>query len=139
MPCHGDAGQGLTDEWREVWVEDHQNCWAKGCHGGRVDDEGFPLPQTIPAVIGPEANMAQQATSTELIAYLEQTHPPQRPGKLEKQEYEEVTAFLWHENQRDIAGGQPVPAVIIAGSLLLAALVLWLLYRVRRARNRHEA
>ena len=58
MPCHGDAGQGLTEEWRNVWVEDHRNCWAKGCHGGRLEDEGSPLPRTIPAVMGPEAMQA---------------------------------------------------------------------------------
>ena len=55
----------------QVWVEDHQNCWGKGCHGGRADDEGFPIPKTIPAVIGPEANMSQHATTAEFIAYLD--------------------------------------------------------------------
>jgi hypothetical protein len=142
MPCHGDVGQGLTDEWRNVWVEDHRNCWAKGCHGGRVEDEGYPLPKTIPAVIGPKAGMARQATFTELTVYLEQTHPPQRPGKLEKQEYEQVTAFLWHENQRDTAPVSPLPVAIIVGGLGIVVsvlLFLLLLYRTRRMRNRHEA
>jgi hypothetical protein len=27
MACHGDRGQGLTNEWRAVYGED-QNCWA---------------------------------------------------------------------------------------------------------------
>lgn len=135
MPCHGDVGQGLTDEWRNVWVEDHRNCWAKGCHGGRLEDEGFPLPKTIPAVIGPAATLAHQATSDELLAYLQQTHPPQRPGKLEKVEYEEVTAFLWHENQRDEIAISPAPAVIAAGCLTVVAVSLLLLYRARRRRR----
>jgi mono/diheme cytochrome c family protein len=141
MPCHGDVGQGLTDEWRDVWVEDHRNCWGKGCHGGRADDDGFPIPKTIPAVIGPDADLAKHATVAEFTAYLERTHPPQRPGKLEKQEYEEVTAFLWHENQREPATAtvQAVPIVIAVGGLLLAAIVLWLLCRTLRMRNRHEA
>jgi hypothetical protein len=142
MPCHGDVGQGLTDEWRNVWVEDHQNCWGKGCHGGRADDEGFPLPKTIPAVIGPDASMMQHTTSAKLIAYLEQTHPPQRPGELEKQEYEQVTAFLWHANQRDTTPVSPLPVTIMVGGLGIVVsvlLFLLLLYRTRRMRNRHEA
>ena len=139
MPCHGDVGQGLTDEWRRVWVEDHQNCWGKGCHGGHADDEGFPIPKTIPAVIGPEAGMAQHATTAEFITYLEQTHPPQRPGDLEKREYQQVTTFLWHENQRDAATVSPVPVMLVAGGALLAVIALLLLYRRRRMRNRNEA
>jgi hypothetical protein len=139
MPCHGDVGQGLTDEWRQVWVDDHQNCWGKGCHGGRADDEGFPIPKTIPAVIGPEAGLAQHATAAEFIAYLEQTHPPQRPGKLEKLEYQQVTAFLWHENQRDATTVSPVPVMLVAGGALVAAITFLLLYRRRRMRNRNEA
>jgi hypothetical protein len=140
MPCHGDVGQGLTDEWRAVWVDDHQNCWAKGCHGGRVEDEGFPLPRTIPAVIGSEAQMAQHVTETELVSYLEETHPPQRPGKLEEQEYEEVTAFLWHENGRDTvaASDQLASGWLVAGGAVAALGILGLVYRARRMRNRHE-
>ncbi|HTP07535.1 MAG TPA: c-type cytochrome [Anaerolineae bacterium] len=139
MPCHGDVGQGLTDEWRAAWVEDHQNCWAKGCHGGHAYDEGYPLPRTIPAVIGPTANMAQHATLTELLAYLEQTHPPQRPGKLQIEEYEQVAAYLWQANHRDTSGVQSVPVVPVVGGLLLAVVVILLLYRMRRMRNRNEA
>jgi hypothetical protein len=134
MPCHGDVGQGLTDEWRKVWVDDHRNCWAKGCHGGRSEDEGFPLPQTIPAVMGPEANPMQYASSDELQAYLLQTHPPQRPGALDKVEYEEVTAYLWHENRRDEVSRPSVVGVIVAGGFALAAVSLVLLHRARRAR-----
>jgi hypothetical protein len=136
MPCHGDVGQGLTDEWRDVWVEDHRNCWGKGCHGGRVDDEGFPIPRTIPAVIGPEAGMMQRVTFAALTTYLQQTHPPQRPGELDAQEYEQVTAFLWHENQREPAAMSPVPVVIVVGGLGVTAIAFLLLYRARRVRNR---
>jgi cytochrome c len=135
MPCHGDVGQGLTDEWRNVWVEDHRNCWAKGCHGGRLEDEGFPLPRTIPAVITPTAALTHQTTFDELLAYLQQTHPPQRPGKLETTEYEEVAAFLWHENQRDEITGSPAAVIIVAGGLTVMAVSLLLFYRSRRVRH----
>ena len=129
-----DCRQGLTEEWRNVWVEDHRNCWAKGCHGGRLEDEGFPLPKTIPAVIAPEANSRQFASFDELQAYLVRTHPPQQPGALDRAEYEEVTAYLWHENRRDEAAVPVVAGAIVAGVLALAALLLAFIFLVRRAR-----
>src|SRR4030065_637897 len=68
MPCHGDRGQGLTDEWRQVWVEDHQNCWGRGCHAGRLGDEGFPLPRVIPGVIGGAQGLNEFSRATALEA-----------------------------------------------------------------------
>ena len=100
MPCHGDVGQGLTDEWRNVWEEDHRNCWASGCHGGRAGDEGFPVPHTIPAVIGAPPILGNFHTSEELFEYLKQTHPPQRPGVLSDTDYHNVTALLWQDSGR---------------------------------------
>ena len=130
MPCHGDVGQGLTDEWRSTWVEDHQNCWGRGCHGGRVEDEGFPLPKTIPAVMGPTAALTHQHTFAELLAYLQQTHPPQRPGALQESEYEEVTTFVWYENHHDEVAVPPALIVIVAGVLALVAIGTVQYYRV---------
>lgn len=97
MPCHGDRGQGLTDEFREaVWVEDHQDCWASGCHGGRYKDEGFPIPRYIPGVL----NLAFFEDPEALFSYLQETHPPQRPGALLKEEYWAATAFLLNKSGR---------------------------------------
>ncbi len=96
MPCHGDQCQGLTDEFREIWVEDHQNCWASGCHGGRERDEGFPLPRQIPDVLGLESFQETE----DLFQYLQITHPPQRPGALSEAEYWSATAFLLYKSGR---------------------------------------
>ncbi|MEJ2266350.1 MAG: hypothetical protein P8X95_23135, partial [Anaerolineales bacterium] len=93
MPCHGDRGQGLTDEFRSLWVDDHQNCWGRGCHGGRQGDEGFPLPRTIPAVISSSGDLLPYATGDQLFEYLRTTHPPQHPGYLPEDEYWAITAF----------------------------------------------
>ena len=30
--CHGNRGQGLTDEWRAEWDPEDQNCWQSKCH-----------------------------------------------------------------------------------------------------------
>jgi mono/diheme cytochrome c family protein len=100
MPCHGDIGQGLTDEWREVWVDDHQNCWGRGCHSGDTIDEGFPIPKFVPAVMGPLPTLQKFSTENELYLYLSETHPPQRPGALETDEYWALTAFLFSESGR---------------------------------------
>jgi mono/diheme cytochrome c family protein len=96
-PCHGDRGQGLTDEWRSAWVEDHQDCWEGGCHGGRPRDEGFPIPRTVPPAYGQGTLAAHFADEGQLFDYLRTTHPPQRPGVLTEDEYRQLTAFLLQE------------------------------------------
>src|ERR1051325_452370 len=48
LPCHGDRGQGLTDEFREVYPPEDRNCWNSGCHGKRPYQNGFTLPTAIP-------------------------------------------------------------------------------------------
>ena len=128
MPCHGDRGQGLTDEWRQVWVEDHQNCWGRGCHAGRLGDEGFPLPRVIPGVIGGAQGLNEFSRATDLEAYLRLTHPPQRPGGLADEDYRDLTAYLWEANSRQppqveapSASGLTGPTLAILGGLLLAA------------------
>lgn len=141
MPCHGDTGQGLTDEFRMVWEEDHRNCWARGCHGGRVTDEGFPIPRYIPALHGKGA-MILNTSFEGLIAYLQLTHPPQRPGVLEKKEYEDLGVFLFNMNNLPPPAGfdTPLPSLeietpeawTVIGFLLAALLVSGLLIRQRQ-------
>jgi hypothetical protein len=110
MPCHGDKGQGLTDEWRAVWEEDHQNCWARGCHAGRLEDGGFPIPTVIPALIVEGDPLRHFATAEALHDYLVETHPPQRPGALPEEEYWALTAYLLTENGRLAPGTELGPA-----------------------------
>jgi hypothetical protein len=98
MPCHGDQGQGLTDEWRAVWEEDHQNCWARGCHSIRDSDEVFTIPTVIPPVIGNNVLENRFPTSEKLFEYLKGTHPPQSPGILKDEEYWALTAYLLSKN-----------------------------------------
>jgi hypothetical protein len=103
MPCHGDRGQGLTDEFREIWVEDHQNCWGRGCHAARSELDAFPIPRTVPAVIGSPYALAAFQTADDLFVFLRETQPPQRAGALADSEYWALTSFLLHEN------GRPLP------------------------------
>ncbi len=127
MPCHGDRGQGLTDEWRQVWVEDHQNCWARGCHTGRSEMSAFPIPRSVPAVSGSPQALKSFQTAEELFVFLLRTQPPQRPGELTESEYWALTAFLLHENGRlspdaQIGPGTPIDS-ISASDLALITLV----------------
>lgn len=132
MPCHGDIGQGLTDEFREIWVEDHQNCWARGCHGGRVMDEGFPVPRDIPAVISENGEVLAFSSPEELYEYLYTTHPPQSPGYLTEEEYWDMTAYVLVENnllstKKEIgpfAKNSPIGIILGASAIGLLFLII---------------
>jgi hypothetical protein len=99
ITCHGDRGQGLSDEWRSVFVED-ANCWARGCHAGRNGDQGFPIPHIVPAIISSSGDLPPFKTSELLFEYLRKTHPPQNPGFMPDSDYWALTAYLLVENHR---------------------------------------
>jgi hypothetical protein len=143
MPCHGDRGQGLTDEWREVWVEDHQNCWGRGCHTGR-ELAAFKIPTSIPAVSGSPQALGAFLTAEDLFAYLRRTQPPQRPGVLSDNEYWALTAHLLQENGRLEAGVELGPhlsngsepgwvavAAAVGGTILALLVIPWARKRQR--------
>lgn len=107
MPCHGDKGQGLTDEWRGVWVEDHQNCWARGCHAGKPDDEGFAIPRYVPPVMPPFASLAHFESPDALTEFLHADHPPQSPGVLDEADCRNLTVYLTREAPLALAYARP--------------------------------
>jgi cytochrome c len=98
MPCHGDKGQGLTDEFRQTYPPEDRNCWESGCHGERPYDSGFTLPKQIPAIIGPQANLGKFTNAASLHAYIKAAMPFWKPGSLTEEESWLVTAFLLREN-----------------------------------------
>jgi len=99
MPCHGDVGQGLTDEFRAIWPDDHQNCWGRGCHTGHIEDLGFPIPTVVPALVS-NAKLAQFSSQQALFDYLKATHPPQHPGYLTDEQYRAITLYVFSLNDR---------------------------------------
>jgi hypothetical protein len=144
MPCHGDRGQGLTDEWREVWVEDHQNCWGRNCHTGRSELAAFYIPRYVPPVSGSPQALGSFHAPEDLFVFLQGTQPPQRPGALSEEEYWALTAFLLDQNDRlpseaqgpaglghSISSGYLVLATLVP--LLALSLVLWLARRPKKA------
>jgi mono/diheme cytochrome c family protein len=117
MPCHGDVGQGLTDEFRNrEYPPEDVNCWKSGCHGARPYENGFTLPMTIPLLIGPGA-LAKFQTAQELYGFIRGAMPFNAPGSLTDTQYVNVTAFL-------LEGNQIVPAGVQLNTSALAAIKL---------------
>jgi mono/diheme cytochrome c family protein len=145
MACHGDRGQGLTAEFRSLYVED-QNCWERGCHAGRPGDQGFPIPHNVPAVISATGKLPPFATPEKLFEFLRATHPPQYPGHLPEDQYWAITNYLLVQNHRLSAdqtlgsGGQASRLqdfrMFTAAGVLLMLAVGILMWLVRRRKSR---
>jgi mono/diheme cytochrome c family protein len=109
MTCHGDRGQGLTDEFRGIWEPDHQNCWARGCHAGRPNDLGFPIPTIVPGLVGGD-HLAKFSSLQALSDFLQATHPPQSPGILKSEEYHAIALFVFTMNG--------IPLIVITSTVV---------------------
>jgi cytochrome c len=103
MVCHGDHGEGLTDEYRAAWPKVDQNCWQARCHGDPRNPESFALPKYVPPLIGPGA-LSHFQTAASLYGFIKTSMPFQAPGSLQDQEYWELTAFLARANGAHLPG-----------------------------------
>ena len=160
LPCHGDRGQGLTEEFIQTYPEEDRNCWTSGCHGARPYEDGFTIPKYIPPVIG-EGTLQKFSNAAALRSYIHAAMPYWDPGSLTEEQTWQVTAFmlreggLWDDSVELNASNadlvllglptatptpQPLPAAIpkpvsrvtpFAIGLSLLAVVL-LLWRIRR-------
>jgi hypothetical protein len=97
MACHGDRGQGLTDEWRAALDPPDRNCWQSGCHNPRHPPGGFIFPRYVPAVVSP-GMVARFTNALELHDFIQNKMPWQAPGGLTDEEYWQLTAFLVSAN-----------------------------------------
>lgn len=97
MPCHGERGQGLTDEFRQTYPPEEVDCWQSGCHGRSPYEFGFTLPKQIPAVISHDA-LGKFTDAAQLNSYIRATMPFWNPGSLTEEEAWRVTAFILREN-----------------------------------------
>jgi cytochrome c len=97
MPCHGDKGQGLTDEFRDTYPPEDNNCWGRGCHGRNPYEGGFTLPTIVPQVIGP-GSLTKFATGANLNGFIRAAMPFEDPGVLSEEQAWQVTAFILREN-----------------------------------------
>lgn len=97
QPCHGDQGQGLTDEWRAQYPPEEQNCWQSGCHGTHGKDapeDGFVLPTAVPALLGQNNKLSRFRSIAQLYQYTLSKMPYEAPGSLDDGEYFAIMAFL---------------------------------------------
>ena len=95
MACHGDKGQGLTEEWKDAFGEEDRNCWQSNCHGPDHPPQGFLIPKDkiIPSVAG-LGSLARFKNAQELHDYILASMPWWDPGQLTDTEAWEVTAYI---------------------------------------------
>jgi quinol-cytochrome oxidoreductase complex cytochrome b subunit/mono/diheme cytochrome c family protein len=95
MACHGDRGQGLTDEWRGAYDPEDRNCWRSGCHGDDHPPESFLLPQDkiIPSIAG-AGSLTRFKNARELHDFILANMPWWNPGQLTGEEAWQVTAYI---------------------------------------------
>lgn len=116
MVCHGDRGQGLTDEWRGALDPADQNCWQSGCHSPHHPPGGFEFPKYVPPVIG-AGTLTQFKTAQGVFDFIQKAMPYQAPGSLSDEIYWQLTAYLLRAN-RYIDGKMILDASTAAGTNL---------------------
>ena len=96
--CHGDKGQGLTDDWRAQWDPRDQNCWQSKCHARNHPPDGFYLPMS-PAVVGPPLLMFD--TALDLYNYINIYMPWHDRGSMTAKDNWSVAAYILKINNID--------------------------------------
>jgi cytochrome c len=160
LPCHGDRAQGLTDEFRQTYPPEDQNCWTSHCHGKITYENGFTIPTVVPALVGPSA-LAKFPTAANLYGFIHAAMPFQKPNSLTDEEYYKITAFLLHQNglidgnaevnasnaaQIIVSRATPVPSpqptqvqegggvwgwIILSGAVVVSIIILFALKKSR--------
>jgi cytochrome c len=97
MTCHGDRGQGLTDEFRALIGTPDSNCWQSHCHGSDPPRDGFVFPHLVPPVVG-DVMRERFATALQLHDFIAKVMPYQAPGSLSPSDYWNLTAYLLRAN-----------------------------------------
>jgi mono/diheme cytochrome c family protein len=98
LPCHGDRGQGLTEEFKQTYPAEDRNCWKSGCHGDHPYQNGFTLPKNIPALIG-AGTLQKFPNAAVLRTFIFAAMPFWKPASLTEEQSWQVTAFLLRENK----------------------------------------
>lgn len=101
MSCHGDKGQGLTEDWLNSFPPEEKNCWDSGCHASDAPANSFEIPQTgIPPLTGAGA-LSRFSNSFELYRFIHDNMPFFRSGSLTSEETWSLTAYILRMNDRE--------------------------------------
>ena len=93
LACHGNWGQGLTDEWRETGFGEDMNCWQSRCHASNHPPQGFEFPKEVPPLLGKTA-LNRIANAQQLYQVISETMPWWAPGSLSQEEAINITAYI---------------------------------------------
>lgn len=95
LTCHGDRGQGLTEEWRWGAYSEDGNCWQSGCHGKDHPPQGFYIPKNLvfPAV-GTVGALGRFQNAQQLYDYVVKMMPWWKPDSLSPEKAWQVTAYI---------------------------------------------
>jgi quinol-cytochrome oxidoreductase complex cytochrome b subunit len=104
IDCHGDQGQGLSDEWRLTFALEYHNCWESGCHGSDFDENSFEIPQTGAPAIAGSIYQSRFSNAFELKTYILNSMPLSPPDSLTSEQAWDLTAFVLSLNKRDLTG-----------------------------------
>ena len=154
MDCHGDRGQGLTEEWINSFDPKDRDCWQSGCHGSDYPKNSFEIPQTgAPAIAGP-GRLARFSNAFELYSHIQKNMPLFPSGSLTPEEAWALTAHVLRMNDRQLAGltlngvnSSAIPihhkvklpesevpgSLMLAGVLILAVIALNIQFNSSRA------
>ena len=115
LVCHGDQGQGLTEDWLALLEQTDLYCLPPDCDVTILLPEGFTLPATVRPLIGTQA-LLRFDNAGELYRAVLDTMPRQEPGTLTADEAWAVTYILLQANHALIEGVTLVSenAVIVA-------------------------
>ncbi len=95
MACHGDRGQGMTEEWRWGAYGPDGDCWQSGCHGKDHPPHGFEIPKdlTLPALAVGGA-LGRFENAQQLYDYVVVMMPWWNPRSLGPEKAWQATAYL---------------------------------------------
>ena len=105
MSCHGDRGQGLTEEWRQTAFNPGlRDCWQSGCHGSDHPANSFEIPSSgIPALAGP-GTLTRFSNVLELNRHIQENMPFSRSGSISTKQAWALTASVLRLNNIQTAG-----------------------------------
>ena len=99
MACHGDKGQGLTDEWRSAGFGADMDCWTSQCHASEQAALKYKFPRQVPPLVGTNA-LLRYVTTRDLNQHIQTAMPWWDPDSLARKDAWALTAYLLRENGR---------------------------------------